>query len=71
MAEDKEGTELLSKLAMIADASQNVFNGKASIIFELKEQEYYQVVSNVEGDYNSETFKIDISGTDFIFILDK
>jgi hypothetical protein len=71
MAQDKEGTELLSKLAIIADASQNLFNGKASVIFELKEQEYFHVVANVDGNYNSETFKIDISGTDFIFILDK
>jgi hypothetical protein len=71
MAEDKEGTELLGKLAIIADASQSLFNGKTSVIFELKEQEYYHVVANVEGDYNSETFKVEISGTDFIFILDK
>jgi len=71
MAEDKEGTELLGKLAIIADASQTLFNGKASVIFELKEQEYYHVIANVDGNYDSETFKIDISGTDFIFILDK
>lgn len=71
MAENQESSELLTRLALIAEASQNLFTGKASVVFELKEQEYYQVVSNIEGNYDKETFKIEISGTDFIFILDK
>jgi hypothetical protein len=71
MAENKESSELLTKLALIAESSQKLFAGKASLVFELREQEYYQVVSEIEGNYDNETFKIEISGTDFIFILDK
>lgn len=71
MAENQESSELLTNLALIAEASQKLFTGKASVVFELREQEYYQVVSNIEGDYDKTTFKIEISGTDFIFILDK
>lgn len=71
MAENQESSELLTKLALIAEGSQNLFTGKASVIFELREQEYYRVISEIEGDYDKETFKIEISGTDFIFILDK
>lgn len=71
MAENQESSELLTNLALIAEGSQNLFTGKVSVIFELREQEYYRVVSEIEGDYDKETFKIEISGTDFIFILDK
>ena len=71
MAENQESSELLTKLALIAEGSQNLFTGKASVIFELREQEYYRVISEIEGDYDKDSFKIDISGTDFIFILDK
>ena len=44
MAENQESSELLTKLALIAEGSQNLFTGKVIVVFELREQEYYQVV---------------------------
>lgn len=73
MAKNQESSELLTKLALIADASQNLFKGKCTLIYELELEEFEQVLSKFERpkDSEAEQFKIDISGTDFIFILDK
>ena len=73
MEENKENTEFLNKLALITDAAQDMFRGKMSVIFELKEMEYRYANSIFEKNYNSEQkqFKVDISGTDFIFLLDE
>jgi hypothetical protein len=73
MAENKESNEFLSKLAVIADASQTLVKGKVTIIFELPLEEFENALStfNTGKDGEAEQFKVDISGTDFIFILDK
>lgn len=73
MAENKESTEFLGKLAVIADASQTLVKGKVTIIFELPLEEFENALStfNTGKDGDAEQFKVDISGTDFIFILDK
>ena len=73
MAENKESNEFLSKLAIIADASQTLVKGKVTIIFELPLEEFETSLStfNTGKDSEAEQFKVDISGTDFIFILDK
>ncbi len=73
MEENKENTEFLNKLALITDAAQDMFRGKMSVIFELKEMEYRYANSIFEKNYNPEQkqFKVDISGTDFIFLLDE
>lgn len=71
MAEDKKddlGT--LEKLALIADSVQTLFSGKGTIIFELPKGEYGSVISHFrEVDRHHKQFTIDISGTDFHFIL--
>ena len=62
----------LEKLALIADACQNVFIGKATMIFELKKDEYTKVINHFrEIDRHHKQFSIDISGTEFHFILDE
>ena len=73
MAENTKSTEFLTKLAMIADAGQTLINGKMTIIFEVMNPDYSEVINEIEEkpDYNKEQFKIEISGSDFIFILDK
>lgn len=73
MAENKENTEFLGRLALMTDAAQQLFAGKMSVIFELREIEYRNVTSMFEKEYNPENkqFKVDISGTDFIFLLDE
>jgi len=73
MEENKENTEFLSKLALITDAAENMFRGKMSVVFELREMEYRYANSMFEKTYDPEKkqFKVDISGTDFIFLLDE
>jgi hypothetical protein len=71
MAEDqKSDNGELGKLALIADGLQNLYKGKSTIIFELESVEYDRMLSSFDNiEKNLKQFKIDISGTDFIFIL--
>jgi uncharacterized protein YlzI (FlbEa/FlbD family) len=63
---------LLEKLAIIAESTQTIFNGKGTIIFELKLEEYKKIISYFrEIDRHHKQFSIDISGTEFHFILDE
>jgi hypothetical protein len=51
---------------------QKLFKGKSMIVFELKEPEYRSVMENFNDiDQSHKKFTIDISGTDFIFILEE
>ena len=71
MGEDKNidfGT--LEKLALIAESCQTIFSGKGFIIFELPPGEYKSVINHFrEIDRHHKQFSIDISGTEFHFIL--
>lgn len=73
MAENKKndlGT--LEKLALIADSVQTLFSGKGTIIFELPKGEYSEVINHFrEIDRHHKQFTIDISGTDFVFVLNE
>ena len=72
MAENQKNTELLSKLAMITDAAQQTVDGKVSVIFEVKQKEYEMLYLQFENSLTEDNkqFKVEISGTDFIFLLD-
>jgi hypothetical protein len=60
----------LEKLALIAESCQSIFSGKGTIIFELPKGEYTSVINHFrEIDRHHEKFSIDISGTEFHFIL--
>jgi hypothetical protein len=60
----------IEKLALIADSVQSMFSGKGTIIFELPKGEYQSVINHFrEIDRNHKQFSIDISGTEFHFIL--
>jgi hypothetical protein len=60
----------LEKLALIAESIQAIFEGKGTIIFELEKGEYKSVISHFrEIDRHHKQFSIDISGTEFHFIL--
>jgi hypothetical protein len=60
----------LEKLALIAESVQTIFSGKATIVFELPKGEYNSVINHFrEVDRYHKQFSIDISGTDFHFIL--
>ena len=60
----------LEKLAIIAESVQTMFSGKGTIIFELPKGEYSSVLNHFrEIDRHHKQFSIDISGTEFHFIL--
>jgi len=71
MAENKNtdfGT--IEKLALIAESLQNLFEGKATVVFELKKEEYSAILSKFRDmDKNNKQFSIDISGTEFHFLF--
>jgi hypothetical protein len=71
MAEDKNNSPReLEKLALIAESVQTMFSGKGTIIFELPVGEYTSVINHFrEIDRQHKQFTIDISGTEFHFIL--
>jgi hypothetical protein len=63
---------IIEKFAMITDAVDNLFpDGRMTIIFELKEDDFNKVQNNFKDvDKRHNQFKIDISGTEFIFLKD-
>ena len=71
MAEDKkDDLGILEKLALIADSVQTLFSGQGTIVFELPKGEYASVINHFrEIERHHKQFTIDISGTDFHFIL--
>ena len=63
---------VIEKLALIAESTQTLFSGKGTIIFELPKGEYTSVINHFrEVDRHHKQFSIDISGTEFHFILDE
>ena len=71
MGENKSDTfGEIEKLALIAESVQTMFSGKGTIIFELPKGEYKSVLNHFrEIDRHHKQFTIEISGTDFHFIL--
>ena len=71
MAENKDNNPgKLEKLALIAESLQSLFEGKATVVFELEQKEYKEVISHFrEIDRHHQQFSIDISGTEFHFLL--
>ena len=73
MEENKDNTfGTIEKLALIAESVQTLFSGKGTIVFELPKGEYSSVINHFrEVDRHHKQFSIDISGTEFHFILDE
>jgi hypothetical protein len=62
----------IEKLALIADSVQSLFSGKTTIVFELENDEYKIMINHFrEIDRHHKQFSIDISGTEFYFILNE
>lgn len=60
----------IEKLALIAESVQTLYSGKGTIIFELPKGEYTSTINHFrEVDRHHKQFSIDISGTEFHFIL--
>ena len=72
MAENKKDFGVLSDLAEIADKLENVYRGRKTVIFELDKEEYQTTINMFrEIDRKNDKFKVDISGIEFIYILNK
>ena len=73
MAENKKGPEFLKKLAVLTDELQNTFSAKATLVLEVKDNDFRRLILEFEDvpDPQQKQFKIEISGMDFIFILDE
>jgi len=63
---------IIEKLALLSDASSSLFpDGKMVIVFSLNETDFKKVQNNFRDvDRGFKQFKIDISGIEFIFLLD-
>jgi hypothetical protein len=61
---------IIEKLALITEATENIFpNGKTVMIFELGQDDFKRVQNNFRTiDRTHNQFKINISGTEFIFL---
>ena len=74
MGETKTSIDgIIEKLAIIAEASDDLFpDGRKAIVFELKLNDFKRVQNNFrQVDHSHKQFKIDISGGEFIFLLDE
>jgi len=70
---EKSDIGVIEKLVVIADAMEELFtDGKIIGVFELKKKEFKKIQKNFrEIDRSHTKFKIDISGVEFVFILDE
>jgi hypothetical protein len=74
MAENQKSIDgIIEKLAIIAEASDELFpDGRKAMVFELKLNDFKKVQNNFrQVDHSHKQFKIDISGIEFIFLLDE
>ena len=74
MAENQKSIDgIIEKLALIADATDSLFpEGRKAVVFELKQPDFKKVQNNFRDiDRMHKQFKIDISGIEFIFLLDE
>ena len=72
MAENNEGVNrMMEKFALLADAMENIYpQGKGVVVFELNEDDFDLTQKEMLIPINvSSQFKVDISGTEFHFIL--
>lgn len=73
MEEDKKSDlGILEKLAMITDATQELFpDGKSLVLFELNEEDYKKIQNYFRKiDSEHKKFVVNISGVEVVFILE-
>ncbi len=74
MAEDKKSIDgVIEKLALIVDGVENLFpDGKVAVAIELGLTDYKKVQNNFRTiDHHHKQFMIEISNTQFMFLLDE
>ena len=73
MAETEENNiGLITKIALLADAVEKIFpNGKGAVVFELNEDDFNTAQKELlVPNNNLNQFKVDMSGTEIIFLKD-
>ena len=61
-----------SKMNDIYKGIDELYNGKKTIVFELNREEFVKMRNILKGgDEDKDRFKIDISGVEFIYLLDE
>ena len=71
MEENNEGVNrMMEKFALLADAMENIYpQGRGVVVFELNEDDFNLTQKEMLIPTNvSSQFKVDISGTEFIFL---
>jgi hypothetical protein len=74
MEKNKEGVNgVIQRFAELSDSLVNIFpKGKSVVVFCLNDEDFNITKAQVNNfDNNTTQFKIDISGTEFIFLKDK
>jgi hypothetical protein len=73
MEENKDGIGIIEKLAILADAAEQIFpEGNPLIAFQLNSQDFKLVQDHFRTiDHHHTQFKIDMSGVEMFFILDE
>lgn len=73
MAENTQSFDgYLEQLAIIAERVDILYSGKKTVIFELGREEFVRMRNVLKGaNENQDNFKIDISGIEFIYLLDE
>jgi|694.fasta_scaffold20726_5 hypothetical protein len=73
MATDKKGVNgLIEKLAYVSDEVSKVFpDSRSVVVFSLNENDFNYSKTQVENFSDTNQFKIDISGIEFIFLRDE
>jgi hypothetical protein len=73
MAKNKESINgVIEKLALISEGLVDILpNAKTVVVYSLNNEDFNFMKSQVSDFSNNEQFKIDISGTEFIFLKDE
>jgi hypothetical protein len=68
MEENQNNIGFVEKLALIADACENLIPARANILFQLNENDYSKVCEMVNFKQDDTELKVDVGTTSFIFI---
>lgn len=70
MDENKKDNGILGDLASVADIIQKHYRGQGTVVLELDRVDFDKAIRSFEQvNIRSNKFKIDISGTEFIYFL--
>jgi hypothetical protein len=70
MEQNNQEPRPVEQLAKVADILQNMYKNRGVVVFELDRYDFDQALRSFDNvDLRSDKFKIDISGTEFIYLL--